>query len=218
MSVFGNPTPHFSSPISDSQSLKEAYDLMFTAWEKVNVNLQVDSTSNLENTITWRFYDKIIAEKSRQADSENRQYCFSFTAGTSVTDGKGKQLGITDIQIQFGYDERQRFTLEAKLLNKPGDNNTSAYTGVAGMGRFMIGKYGAGVSQGGMIGYVLDGNVERAKKNVAESVVERRQTLGMAATAVLEKSALRAAVFETVHQRKKKDTFTIYHIFLAVNE
>ena len=216
MSIFGSPSPEFAQPVSDSQSLKEAYDLLFAAWEMIEIDLATTPTKNLENTITWRFYGKIEMEKARRTDNGERQYYFSFHPGSSVID-RGKQVGISDLQIQFGYDERRRFTLEAKLLNKPKGSNIGEYVGYDGMDRFLRdGKYGIGVSAGGMMGYVLDGNTNGAKQKVTNKIEESRLTLGMSHQETLKKSSLRKDIYETFHTRQTKTVFTIYHIFLPV--
>lgn len=217
MSIVGNPSPEFAQPINSSQSLKEVYDMLFMAWKLVGIPRNAPS-GNLENTITWKFYACIRAEKARLTDNGEREYCFSFHPGSSEVDDKGKQTGITDIQIQFGNDERRRFTLEAKLLNQQGATNTGAYVGSEGMGRFIREeKYGIGVSEGGMMGYVLDKNVDKAKRSVTEKIEKECSSLGMVSQGTLKKSSLRDDVYETSHIRHTNVPFTIYHIFLPVN-
>lgn len=216
MSIIGAPSPEFAQPIGDSQSLKEAYDLLFTAWNMVVVPPDTP-TKNLEDSITNFFYCAVTTEKARRMDNDNRQYCFSFLPGPFVVH-KGRRIGITDIQIQFGNDERRRFTLEAKLLNKPGAANSGAYVGIEGMGRFVSGKkYGIDVSEGGMMGYVLDGNADGAKQKVMKKIEQERQFLGMPSQDTLKTSYLGDEVYETSHTRHTNTPFTIYHIFLPVN-
>lgn len=216
MSIIGSPSSEFARPVADSQSLKEAYDLLFTAWKMVTVPLDTP-TGDLENTITRWFYDRVQQEQTRRIDEEARQFCYFFCLSPSATDGKGNLMGHTDMQIQFGTDPRQRFTLEAKLLNKSDGTNTGAYVGFDGMNRFIRDKkYGIGVSEGGMIGYVLDADTEKAKQNVTKKIEKERQSLGMHHKATLKTSSLREDVYETSHVRHTKVSFTIYHIFLPV--
>ena len=94
--------------------------------------------------------------------------------------------------------------------------NIGAYVGPDGMGRFIRdGKYGIGVSAGGMIGYVLDSDAEKAKRKVADGIVNKRQSLGMCSTGILEESDLCESVYMTSHCRKQApQQFTIYHVFL----
>jgi hypothetical protein len=217
MSFSGTFTRDFTKPISFSQSLKEVYDILFITWKMVKVNADIP-TGNLENDITCIFYSKIRTKKAELTENGERQYCFSFLLNSSEVNDNGKLIATTDIQVQFGNDERQRFTLEAKLLNKPKDNNIGAYVGYDGMGRFIRdGKYGIGVSAGGMIGYVLDGDAEKARNNVADSIMNKRKSLGMCSTGILEESGLRESVYMTSHNRKQApQQFTIYHVFLSV--
>ena len=216
MSISGVPPTEFTRPVADSQSLKEIYDLLFDGWKMVIIEPNMPS-KNLENNITWRFYDAIVAEKSRFIDDGTRQYCFSFHSGEGVTDGKGNQTGIADMIVQFGTDERNRFIIEAKLLNKQRASNAGAYVGKDGMGRFMSGKkYGIGVSEGGMMGYVLDGNTAKARKSVTDKIETERQTLGMSPTETLKNSTVHDDVYETSHVRQTGTPFTIYHLFLPV--
>ena len=95
----------------------------------------------------------------------------------------------------------------------------SAYIGKDGMGRFISGiKYGIGASKGGMVGYVLDGNTGKARKNVTEKIEAKRQTLGMLPMETLKDSTIRQDVYETSHVRpiEQETLFTIYHIFLPL--
>ena len=214
MSISGVPSAGFTKPVADSLSLEEIYDFFFIAWNMVKIESAI-SSRNLENKITWRFYDVIVAEKSRLTDDGTRQFCFSFLPGTVVTDGRGKQIGIADIQIQFGTDERNRITIEAKLLNKKGEYLHSTYVS-RGMMRFITGQYGHGVLWGGMIGYVLDGNTGIARTSVTDTIEANRLPLGMSPKGTLTKSIIREDVYETSHMRQTKIPFTIYHIFLPV--
>jgi hypothetical protein len=214
MSISGVPTTRFTRPVADSQSLKEAYDLLFIAWDMVKIEHTIPS-NNLENRITWRFYDAIVTKKSRLTDDGTQQYCFSFHVGSDVTDRKGNRLGITDIQIQFGTDERNRFIIEAKLLNKKGEYLHNKYISY-GMMRFITGQYGGGVQCGGMVGYVLDGNTDTARKDVTDNIEAKRLELGTSSTETLRDSAIRKDVYETSHVRQTKKPFTIYHVFLPI--
>jgi len=215
MSISGIPSTGFAKPFADSQSLQEIYALLFIAWSMVKIE-STTSSGNLENNITWRFYDAIVTEKSRLTDDGTRQYSYSFHTGESVIDN-GQQVGITDIQIQFGTDERRRFAIEAKLLNTPKGTNVNTYIGKDGMGRFISGKkYGIGASKGGMVGYVMDGDIDRARKRVTEKIEAKHLTLGMPSTATLTDSTIRENVYETSHIRQTGTPFTIYHIFLSV--
>ena len=215
MSISGIPSTKFTKPVAASQSLREVYDILFSAWSVAKVD-RTAPLKNLENCITWCFYSAIVAEIIRLIDDGTRQHCFTIFSGTSII-YRRKQVGIADIQVEFNNDPRCRFIIEAKLLNKKGASNARAYVGEEGMGRFISGKkYGIEVSEGGMIGYVLDGNTDKARKSVADKIEKERQTVGMLPTATLKNSTIREDVYETSHVKQTGTSFTIYHIFLPV--
>ena len=61
------------------------------------------------------------------------------------------------------------FCLECKRLNVINDGQVRPYTSeyiIHGMLRFIRGQDAAQMRHGGMLGYVLDGNVEQAIENV----------------------------------------------------
>jgi hypothetical protein len=137
----------------------------------------------------------------------------------------GEHLGREDIVfIPLIPREDIYFCLESKRLNvvKEGTLRTYASEYVTlGMLRFVTGQYSKAVRHGGMIGYVLDGNVLRAIANVEGSIRTHRAALCMAAPGVLQSSTILpddARARETLHQRTHEDTlFRIHHLFMAIH-
>ena len=83
--------------------------------------------------------------------------------------------------------------------------------------RFVEGKYGRGLDKGGMLGYVMDGDVPSAVSAVAGVVARRRKELRLT-DGGLGRSAIRSddsRLKETRHQLAS-GPFVIYHVFLAV--
>ena len=119
--------------------------------------------------------------------------------------------------------EQVYFCLECKRLNVTKDGAkrglASEYV-VHGMMRFMTGQYASEVCDGGMLGYVLDGDVADAIKRVSAAVGGRWQELGMESPGVLLQSATLSAVEsarETQHKRgPKEERFVIHHVFAPV--
>jgi len=187
--------------------------------ETVKIDLPVNLSRNWEDSITFHFYSAIISEKSRRKQN-GHQFAFDFTLfasvfdETQVSDGL-PDYGIPDIQITFRSDEAQRYFFEAKLLNKEGEYLHNQYVS-QGMMCFITGKYGKSVQWSGMIGYVLDGNTNKARNKVAMKIENERLTLGMSPTATLNISTIRKDVYETLHMRQTMTPFTIYHVFLPV--
>jgi len=113
------------------------------------------------------------------------------------------------------------FCLECKRLNVVSNDKVRPYTSeyiTHGMLRFIDGKYASQVRHGGMLGYVLDGNVEQAIQNVDILVKSRFQELGMDSPGDMIPSTVRpleSRLRETHHLRKHSaETFRIHHIFM----
>lgn len=114
------------------------------------------------------------------------------------------------------------FCLECKRLNVINDGERRTYASEyvrLGMLRFITGQYARAVRHGGMIGYVLDGNVSHAMINVEQNIRKQRGSLGLteparflASTSLPDDNRIR----ETHHRRAHEiETFRIHHVFLA---
>ena len=68
------------------------------------------------------------------------------------------------------------------------------------------------------MGYVLDGDTDKARKSVTDTIEAKRLALGMLPKETLKESTIRSDVYETSHDRQTEthSSFTIYHIFLPV--
>lgn len=116
------------------------------------------------------------------------------------------------------------FCLECKRLNVVNDGKVRPYTSeyvTHGMLRFIRGQYAARVRYGGMLGYVLDGNVTQAIQNVSGVIRNRFQELGMDSPGEMLPSSVRpddSRLRETHHSRPHvSGRFQIHHIFAAVS-
>lgn len=113
------------------------------------------------------------------------------------------------------------FCLECKRLNVVKGARKRSYATeyvVHGMMRFMTGLYASRVQEGGMLGYVLDGNVRDAINRVSTVVGSRWQELGMESPGLLLGSTMLATVAtarETRHRRgTAEEPFVIHHLFV----
>jgi hypothetical protein len=115
------------------------------------------------------------------------------------------------------------FALECKRLNVRGHGGSVRPCHAEyirhGMARFINGQYGPAVRAGGMLGYVLDGQVAHAMAGVEANVQQHHETLGMAPPGVLLPSSVRAHddhARETRHRRLGDAAeFAIHHLFVA---
>jgi hypothetical protein len=114
------------------------------------------------------------------------------------------------------------FCLECKRLNVVSEKGVRAYAAeyvIQGMMRFVRGQYSAAVRQGGMLGYVLNGDVRRAIRNVSDSIKTNHEDLGMDAPGEMRLSSILqddSRIRETHHTRQhNNDLFQIHHIFVS---
>lgn len=115
--------------------------------------------------------------------------------------------------------EKIYFCLECKRLNVVGCKGVRSYASeyvTEGMDRFIRGQYAACVQHGGMLGYVLDGNIGSALARVARTIGHRYQELRMQAPGAMVRSTIRPsdeAIRETHHARYAGNSrFCIHHI------
>ena len=114
------------------------------------------------------------------------------------------------------------FSLECKRLNVVKDGKVRPYSSeyvTQGMMRFIRGQYAKRVRHGAMLGYVLDGDVAKAIKNVVKAIKDRFEDLGMEAPGEMLPSSIspkNLTLKETRHTRTNDlGTFQMHHIFAA---
>lgn len=135
----------------------------------------------------------------------------------------GEDLGRLDIAfVLLVPREDIYFCLESKRLNVVKDGQTRPYASEyvkLGMLRFVTGQYSKAVRHGGMLGYVLDGDIVTAMSNVEENIRKQHCVLRMSppgeflpSTALVNDPRAR----ETHHQRvHETNVFHIHHMFMA---
>jgi len=139
----------------------------------------------------------------------------------------GEELGRLDIVflpsgLPGAPSEAIYFCLECKRLNvvrnghrRPGGSEYVMH----GIFRFVSGQYARIVRHGGMLGYVLDGDVPAAITNVEANVQNHHVVLGMEPPGLLQKSSIITGfpnARESSHRRASGPTpFRIHHLFVA---
>lgn len=136
----------------------------------------------------------------------------------------GENLGRLDIAfIPLVPREDIYFCLENKRLNilknRKLRTNASEYVRL-GMLRFVTGQYSRMVRHGGMLGYVLDGNISGAMTNVEANISRRHEELRMIShSALFQQSSVLigdSRIRETHHQRAHETfIFRIHHMFVS---
>jgi len=130
-----------------------------------------------------------------------------------------KQRGRLDIRFIHGHRRKIYFSIECKRLRV---NPPSGFKSLAGdyveegMYRYFNGQYAQGLDKGGMLGYVMDGNVDKAIKDVKRAIEKCRPKfpLKMDGTIHCSTSVSSPWVQETLHKYGPKSQFILYHVFL----
>jgi hypothetical protein len=192
--------------------IPEILDLVIDSWETFRKPVPDD----LEVPITRRFRVHLQTQKAA------RRLPFHIVSESEeLAPQAGDLLGRLDLRLIHGYREKVYFAFECKRLNVVADGKRSSLAGEyvdEGMARFVTGKYAAGLDKGGMLGYVMDGQIDDAITAVTKAVESRRSKLKMEAKATLSTSSLRpkkSQVKETRHLQDGKP-FAIHHVFVPV--
>lgn len=176
------------------------------------------SRQPLENRITKPFVGHL------QSCSDTRHLPFVFDFGVKLLDAnKDTELGELDIRVMHGQRPKVFFAFECKCLNvtRNGRRHSQAgkYVGVDGMGCFLLGRYWGGSDNGGMIGYVMDNDLDYARTAVNNALNRNAKQLGLQKPEQLNPTSMcseESRCSETRHHFNRK-LFTIYHILLEFN-
>ncbi len=137
-------------------------------------------------------------------------------------------IGRLDFRFLCSTGTRQPwpyFAIEAKRLHVafPSGWNPCVHEYVTdhqGMMCFVEQRYAKGLASGGMLGYVFDGNVEKARSAVAAFIEKNHGMLKTAPPFKLAPSSVLpgdSRVSETIHALVHGD-FVIYHVFIAIHD
>jgi len=195
--------------------LPSVFALLLEAWNRI----QSPAPDEHEDHTSVRLYAAMIEGKDRQRHAFLVRY-----QDVEVDTDLAKVTGRKDIVFfPAANDEDIYFCLEAKRLNAlvSGRRRSLAHEYVTeGMQRFVDRKYSRHVHHGGMLGYVLDGEVDRAMTNVGNVIRRHHQILGMKPPGDMRASSIRPEdprAKETHHERRTDPApFRLHHLFVAV--
>ncbi len=132
-----------------------------------------------------------------------------------------KPGGRIDLLVSCGLGYQVYFAIEAKRLRfyiPKGKFKTGNDTYVKdGMMRFVSGKYAPLMETGAMLGYVYDGETDKARSGVASYIRRKEKELRLKEPKRLMRSAILPGknADETNHDLEER-SFTIDHIFLRI--
>lgn len=133
-----------------------------------------------------------------------------------------KQSGRLDIRFIHGHRGKVYFAIECKRLRitfgSGFDYLANEYV-TKGMYRYFNGQYAQDLDKGGMLAYVMDGEVDRSIEDVRKAIENRRTDLHMEQDGTLCNCSILPSeqVKETFHKYGPENKFVIYHIFLPIN-
>jgi hypothetical protein len=129
-----------------------------------------------------------------------------------------KDEGRVDIRFSCGHDDDVYLAFECKRLRisrkKHLDSGTTQYV-ENGMMRFIVGKYSKGLPDGGMVAYVMDGNVSAAIDAVGNAIESSKQIAAMSRPTKSRYLPAAPSVQESVHRIEGRELI-LQHVFLAV--
>ena len=193
----------------------EILELLLATWEKLKLPRDV----HLEPRITNLFNRAIEDEYTRQGKS---WYVHPEIKEADPT--TGKEVSRTDIRLYHREVPGQKlyFALEAKRLHTESDGRTRGgygeYAGNDGMMCFITGKYADLAPACGMLGYVMDGNLEFAAQGVANAIRNTAAQLRVVAGGEYKSSTLMPEHpwnGETQHERNT-GLLSMFHLLLPV--
>lgn len=203
-------------PFFPEDRIPDALQVVLDSWKILGTVKQTD----LEDSITERLAAAIKCAKAA------RRLSFSVHYQTVPLDDHGAVAARIDFKFLAGYDEDAYLAFECKRLRIPRtkgvSSNCSEYVGQGGMGRFISGKYAPTQSNGTMVGYVMDGNVAKAKQGIVDQIWKQRLKLRLVSGKPWEASLYlpkQPDLHQTRHKRKivkSKSDITLQHLFLSV--
>lgn len=172
----------------------------------------------LENHITKRLF-RAISSLSEYRSSPYRLHPQFYI----ISENEPESDGQVDIVFAI-QDLNTYFAIEAKRLHVTSESGryyslVSEYvSGDQGMMCFINQKYSKGLDSGAMLGYVFDGNLDKARNGIAKSIITNAKKLNLSPPKRLVPSTSvdgSMGVSETIHRIRGK-RFTIYHMLVSV--
>lgn len=212
--ILGTDTPEFDlwADQFPTDYVPLIYHLIINAWPSVKKDANL-----LEVPITRDLCCQLRKSKYRSRSP------FSIHLESHELNVAGEETGRIDLKFMHGHREHVYYSIECKRLRvvrKDGSTAALASEYVKeGMFRYFNGQYAADLNKGGMLGYVMDGDVPKARDNVVALIERNRNTLRMKSTASANVSSILPSdpgMFDTSHTQPPGRLFIIHHLLLAM--
>ena len=123
---------------------------------------------------------------------------------------EGGKKGFIDLVLTIGDDDLY-LAYEAKCLNTP-DSKAAAYVKDGMIDRYITGKYSHKMKIAGMVGYVHDGNMGRAEKNISNAIF--REAIDLLMNLAVKPGWINHKT--TTHHKRAPLPITLSHLLLSV--
>lgn len=183
---------------------------------EAGVTLRKKTANDHENWISRRLYRRVI----RIFPFRDGPLDIRLQPEIVATDSdENRASGQVDFLVSCGLGAEIYFAIEAKRLRVRStsgkmDAGNDDYVN-DGMMRFVTGQYAPFMNTGAMLGYVYDGDINKARSGVASYIAGEATTLSLMGRFVRSSILSQKLIDETQHALKNR-SFTIYHLFLAV--
>ncbi len=203
----------------DEDYLAEILEAAAIAWAR----MKQPSRSEIEDRITFRLAGRLANDQYFSAIP------YDIVPQYWLLGLKGQRLGRLDLRFKHRYSQRDYFAFESKRIHirYPGggfSTEYSTYAGPDGMMAFIEGQYCKGLPAAGMLGYIMDGDSDKAWNGLEKRIDLRRKQLKLIKSSKLVKSSLSTAVDsamkgtrlgETEHDLKS-NYLRLFHLLLPV--
>ena len=211
------------SPITWAEYVSVVIELTVTAYQKMYQDSCVIKRSLEENSFTLNLEDYIrpIAfnrEQSIFVHSRKKQHTPEMKLGRQPTIAAKEMDLFLHGSWEANYD-KIHFVWEAKLVGDKQNYSTlsSEYVNEA-IYRFINMGYGANVPDGGVLGYVLSGNVPDLVMDINQSMGRLRKNNPLPASNHLQIAApvhQFDAIYRSTHTRTDSSLIQLHHLFLT---
>lgn len=169
-----------------------------------------------EDRITINLVDLLAKDPEVRRISHWVEY--QFEPFGLAPDGSRYSKGRIDIAVFTDRERESYLAYECKRLNVVGADGTRSTLATRyvtlGMMRFLTEQYAEGLSLGGMIGYVMDGDIRTARTALATAIPTHLPRPALSGPDALL-SIGSTERFRTVHDRPGANPIVIHHVLLA---
>lgn len=173
------------NPFTD-EYLGEMLKAVAVAWAR----MKQPKSSEWEDDITFRLAGRLLN------DPLFRDLPYDIVPQYWLLGINGQRLGRLDLRFKHRFSQRDYFAFESKRLHVtyPGGKLSPeyhVYAGGDGMGGFIEGQYSTRLPAAGMLGYVMDGDTEKAWTGLATRIEAKRDELCLIAASQFIESSLK---------------------------